>query len=99
MGNSFFSARASLPIGAAVLALDTGLPLFTCSTWYDNDVLVITFDEQVPVPSEVAVGRGRLKQAQEITAVIAARFETHIRNHPEDWHMLQPVWSDLVVAE
>lgn len=97
MGNQFFGHRASLPIGAAVLALDTGLPLFTCSTWYDDDLLVITFDNQVPVPTEPAVGRERLKQAQVIGAEIAKRFEGHISKHPEDWHMLQPVWTDLVV--
>lgn len=97
MGNNFFGARASLPVGAAVLALDTGRPLFTCSTWYDGAQLVITFDEQISVPTEVATGRERLRQAQLITAEIATRFEQHITRHPDDWHMLQPVWSDLVV--
>lgn len=97
MGNIFFGHRASLPIGAAVLALDTGRPLFTCSTWYDADQLVITFDEQVTMPTEVATGRERLRQAQQITAELATRFESHIKTHCEDWHMLQPVWSDLVV--
>jgi len=97
MGNVFFGSRASLPVGAAVLALDTGRPLFTCSTWYDGQQLVITFDDQVVVPTEIAKGRERLRQAQQVTAEIAARFERHIVAHPEDWHMLQPVWSDLVV--
>jgi len=99
MGNTFFGSRASLPVGAAVLALDTGRPLFTCSTWYDGDQLVITFDEQVSVPDEILTGRERLRQAQQISAHIAARFENHIKSHPEDWHMLQPVWPDLVVEK
>ena len=97
MGNLFFGARASLPVGAAVLALDTGRPLFTCSTWYDGEQLVITFDEPVNLPSELATGRERLRQAQMISAEIAQRFEKHITSHPQDWHMLQPVWADLVV--
>jgi len=97
MGNMFFGARASLPVGAALLALDTGQPLFTCSTWYDDAQLVITFDEQVQIPVEVASGRERLRQAQQISGEIATRFEKHIKNHPQDWHMLQPIWTDLVV--
>ena len=97
MGNTFFGHRASLPIGAAVLALDTQRPLFTCSTWYDGDQLVITFDEQVPMPTEIANGRERLRQAQQISAELATRFESHIKAHSADWHMLQAVWSDLVV--
>ena len=97
MGNLFFGSRASLPVGAAVLALDTKRPLFTCSTWYDGKQLVITFDEQVEVPQDSATGRERLRQAQQVSAQIASRFENHIRTHPEDWHMLQPVWTDLVV--
>ena len=97
MGNLFFGHRASLPIGAAVLALDTGRPLFSCSTWYDAKQLIITFDEQVNMPTELATGRERLRQAQQISAELATRFEVHIKTHAQDWHMLQPVWSDLVV--
>lgn len=97
MGNLFFDSRASLPVGAAVLALDTKRPLFTCSTWYDGKQLVITFDEQLPVPDNSETGRERLRQAQHVSAEIAARFEKHIKKHPQDWHMLQPVWPDLVV--
>jgi len=97
MGNQFFGARATLPIGAAVLAIDTGRPLFTCSTWYDGQMLVITFDEQVSVSNAQVTGRDRLKLAQQVSAEVASRFEQHISAHPEDWHMLQPVWADLVV--
>lgn len=100
MSNSFFGHKASLPIGAAVLAIDTGRPLFTCSTWYDNGTLVITFDEQVPAPSgEGLTGRDRLRAAQEVTALVAQRFENHLRAHPGNWHQLQPVWNDLVVGK
>jgi KDO2-lipid IV(A) lauroyltransferase len=96
LSNEFFGVQASLPVGAALLALDTGRPLFTCATWYKGKNLVITFDEQIPVPA-AASGRARLKQAQEISAVIAQRFESQIQAHPQDWHMLQPIWPDLVV--
>lgn len=99
MSNNFFGAKASLPIGAAVLAVDTARPLFTCFPWFDGDTLVITFDAQVPVeiPADLS-GRDRLRKAQEITATVATRFEGHLRAHPSSWHQLQPVWNDLVVS-
>ena len=96
MGNQFFGYRASLPIGAAVLALDTGRPLFTCCAWYDGDQTVITFDQEITVAANELTGRERLRKAQEVSGTIAHRFEEHIHSHPENWHQLQPVWSDLV---
>jgi len=98
MGNQFFGHRASLPIGAAVLALDSARPLFTCSSWYDGDMLVITFDNEIVFEAAEVSGRERLRKAQEITAQVAQRFESHLRKHPENWHQLQPVWSDLVAV-
>jgi KDO2-lipid IV(A) lauroyltransferase len=99
MGNQFFGHRASLPIGAALLALDTGRPLFTCAPWYDGDNLVITFDSEIEFDRSPVQGRDRLRRAQEVTRQVAANFENHIKRHPENWHQLQPVWSDLVVPD
>jgi len=99
MGNQFFGHRASLPIGAALLALDTGRPLFTCAPWYDGDNLVITFDSEIKFDRSPLQGRDRLRRAQEITRQVAANFENHIKRHPENWHQLQPVWADLMVQD
>jgi len=95
MSNEFFGHRAPLPIGAALLALDTGRPLFTCAPWYDGEKLVITFDSEVVFDRSPVQGRDRLRRAQEITKQVAANFERHIASHPENWHQLQPVWPDL----
>ena len=95
MSIDFFGHRAPLPIGAALLALDTGRPLFTCAPWYDGDNLVITFDTEVIFDRTPVQGRDRLRRAQEITKQVAANFEQHISSHPENWHQLQPVWPDL----
>jgi KDO2-lipid IV(A) lauroyltransferase len=97
MSNEFFGHRAPLPIGAALLALDTGRPLFTCAPWYDGDNLVITFDSEVIFDRTPVQGRDRLRRAQEITKQVVANFEQHIASHPENWHQLQPVWPDLNV--
>ena len=96
MGNQFFGHSTSLPIGAALLALDTGRPLFTCAPWYDGETLVISFDSEIIFDRTPVEGRERLRRAQEITKLVAANFENHIRSHPENWHQLQPIWPDLV---
>jgi KDO2-lipid IV(A) lauroyltransferase len=99
MGNQFFGHRASLPIGAALLALDTGRPLITCAAWYDNETLVIEFDAEIEFDRSPVQGRDRLRRAQEVSALVAANFEKHIAAHPGNWHQLQPVWADLVAAD
>jgi KDO2-lipid IV(A) lauroyltransferase len=99
MGNQFFGHRASLPIGAALLALDTGRPLFTCAASYEGDKLVITFDDELEFDRTPVNGRDRLRRAQEITLQVAQRFERHISAHPANWHQLQPVWTDLIAGD
>ena len=97
MSNIFFGYRASLPIGAALLAIDTGRPLYSCATHYEGAKLVITFDKEIKFNRAAVTGRDRLRLAQEVTALIARNFENHLYAHPENWHQLQPVWSDLQV--
>ncbi len=97
MGNQFFGHRACIPIGAALLALDTGRPLFTCAPWYDGDTMVITFDNEIIFDRSPVKGRDRLRRAQEVSGQVLKNFEKHISAHPNNWHQLQPVWADLVV--
>jgi lauroyl/myristoyl acyltransferase len=99
MGNQFYGHRASLPIGAALLAMDTGRPLFTCATYYDGKQLVLEFDEEVVFDRTHVAGRDRLRRAQEVTALAVAKFEQHIHAHADNWHQLQPVWADLVASK
>ncbi|CAB4334596.1 unannotated protein [freshwater metagenome] len=99
MGNQFFGHRASLPVGAALLAMDTGRPLITCAAWYDNKTLVIEFDTEIDFNRSPVQGRDRLRRAQEVSALIAVNFEKHIAAHPGNWHQLQPVWADLVASD
>jgi KDO2-lipid IV(A) lauroyltransferase len=96
MSNEFFGHRASLPIGAALLAIDTGRPLFTCAPWYDGENLVISFDQEVVFDRSPVQGRDRVRRAQEVTKLIVTNFEKHIKAHPENWHQLQPIWPDLI---
>lgn len=99
MSNEFFGHRTSLPIGAALLAIDTGRPLITCAPWYDGDNLVISFDSEVIFDRSPVEGRDRVRLAQETTKLIVTNFEKHISAHPENWHQLQPIWPDLVATD
>jgi len=96
MSNDFFGYKTSLPIGAAMLAVDTGRPVVVCSTWYEKDKLKIRFDNPIYAELNGQTGRERIKLAQQMTGQIAQLLETHIKAHPQDWHVLQPVWKDLV---
>ena len=101
ISNTFFGYPTKTPIGPALLAIETGLPLFTCALWYEGDKLIIEFDSQVELPFEENFStqepstRASVKKAQEMSAIIMQRFEKHIVAQPHAWHQLQPVWSDL----
>jgi KDO2-lipid IV(A) lauroyltransferase len=76
-----------------MLALRTGAALHPVSIWYEPQVsgrhrLVIRFHDEVVAPDS---GRTREKVTA-MTQEVAAVFGTAITAHPEDWHMLQPLW-------
>jgi KDO2-lipid IV(A) lauroyltransferase len=81
-----------MPPGPAMLALRTGAALHPVSIWFEGRGLVIRFHDEV-VPPET--GRTREKIAA-MTQAVADEFSVAIRAHPQDWHMLQPLWlADL----
>ena len=79
-----------MPPGPALLALTTGAPLVPGTLWYDEDAggVSMRLHEQVEVPRE---GGTRVKVAA-MTQAVADVFGAGIRAHPQDWHMLQPLW-------
>ena len=82
-----------MPPGPAMLALRTGAALHPVSIWYEpagprRHRLVIRFHDEVAAP---AVGRTREKVTA-MTQEVATVFGAAIAAHPEDWHMLQPLW-------
>ena len=86
-----------MPPGPAMLALRTGAALHPVSIWYEpagarRHRLVIRFHDEVVAPRD---GRTREKVTA-MTQEVADVFGAAIRAHPEDWHMLQPLWlADL----
>jgi KDO2-lipid IV(A) lauroyltransferase len=83
---------ARLPAGPALLALRTGAALHPVSIWYEPDPtrgLVIHFHDEVLAP---ASGPTREKVTA-MTQGVADVFSAAIRAHPQDWHMLAPLWT------
>ena len=86
---TFFGETTKFPAGPAALALKTGAPLLPVTLWFEGEGWVVHVHDPVP-HSTVA----------EMTQAVAERFESGIREHPEDWHMLQRLWlSDLDPAK
>jgi KDO2-lipid IV(A) lauroyltransferase len=84
---TFFGEPTRLPAGPAKLALQTGAPLHPAHVYYDGEDCVVRIDDAIDTGSgDIGV----------ITQALADRFAANIAAHPQDWHMLQPLWlADL----
>jgi len=90
----FFNGPARMPAGPAILALDTKAPLVTAFVSYTESGIHVDF-KHVVLPSTGP----REEKVKEIVQMSARHFEDGIREHPEDWHMLQRIWIDGDFAE
>ena len=83
----FFGEPTRMPAGPAKLALETGAPLHPAHVYYDGEDCVVKIDDAIDTSSgDVGV----------IIQALADRFAVNIAEHPQDWHMLQPLWlADL----
>jgi phosphatidylinositol dimannoside acyltransferase len=96
---SFFGEEASMPPGPAMLSVMTGAPLFPVSTWHEADSTHAII--HAPLTGGVSGGHhdvgaapqsSRAQVIADITQQLADSFETSIREHPADWHMMQRLW-------
>ena len=85
----FFGGPSRMPAGPALLALKTNAPLITAFVSYTDSGIHIDF-KLVILPS---AGSDEEK-VSEIVQMTAKHFEEGISEHPEDWHMLQRIWTD-----
>lgn len=86
---TFFGEPARLPAGPAALALDTGAALVPVTLWYEPGVWGGRIHEEIPVPE--AGERG--ERIAVMTQAMADAFAESIAAHPQDWHMLQRLWT------
>jgi phosphatidylinositol dimannoside acyltransferase len=86
----FFGATARMPAGPAALAHDTGAALLPVTLWYPTRRRwALQIHDQVHVPAD----GDRAAKVRAMTQTVAGVFETAIAAHPQDWHMLQRVWT------
>ncbi len=90
----FFGEKARMMGGAAALALHTGAALMPVILWFEGDHWGVHVAEEIRVPEQGSRRERTVAMMQDV----AAAFETGIRAHPQDWHMLQPIFSDDVDA-
>lgn len=81
----FFGATARMPSGPARLAADTGAALLPCGSWFTPDGWGLRIHPPVPVGARADIAAA--------TQQVADRFAADIAGHPEDWHMLHPLWD------
>lgn len=86
---TFFGGPSRMPAGPALLSLKTNAPLITAFVSYTENGIHIEFKE-VTLPT---LGSDEEKVSQ-IVQNMAHHFEDGITAHPEDWHMLQRIWTD-----
>ena len=88
----FFGERATLPAGAASVALRAGVPLlvagvFSAKLRGGKRGWEAEISEPIELPDEPGPNAVR-----ELTAQAAAKLEEFIARRPEEWHVFQPFW-------
>ncbi len=85
----FFGETARMMGGAAALAVQTGAALMPVILWFEGDHWGVHVHEEIAVPA----GGDSKQQAAAMMQQVACLFEAGIRAHPQDWHMLQRVFT------
>jgi KDO2-lipid IV(A) lauroyltransferase len=79
----------------AALAVHTGAALLPVATWFEGDDWGANIYPEIPVPESGT----RTEKIAAMSQELARIFETAITEHPQDWHMLQRVFTaDLDLA-
>jgi phosphatidylinositol dimannoside acyltransferase len=84
----FFGEKARIA-AIAGLALHTGAALMPTATWFEGDDWAATIYDEIPVPETGT----RAQKVAAMSQQLAHKFEQAISEHPQDWHMLQRVFT------
>ena len=91
----FCGQRARMAVGPAALAVNTGAALHPCMVHYEPHPrgrgwrTVVNFHDAVPMPAK---GTTREK-VQAMTQACADVLSEAVREHTQDWHMMQRVFT------
>jgi phosphatidylinositol dimannoside acyltransferase len=92
MAVPLFGAPASLPIGPALLAIESGAPVFAVAVRRIGVGRYVGHLEEVPVPAQGS----RRERAAGFLAAEARAFERAIAAAPDQWWaVFFPIWPDL----
>ena len=83
-----FGEKARISAVAA-LAMHTGAALMPTATWFDGDDWGARIYDEIPVPDTGT----RAEKVAAMSQQLADRFAEAIAGHPQDWHMLQRVFT------
>ena len=83
-----FGEKARIAATAA-LAVHTGAALMPTATWFDGDDWGARIYDEIPVPETGT----RAEKVAEMSQQMARVFTEAIAEHPQDWHMLQRVFT------
>ena len=86
---NFFAFPARMPAGPALLAIKTGIPLVVAHVSYTQSGIHIEFTSV-----DVSEDGSESERVAQMTQRMASLFEKGIAAHPQDWHMLQRIWTD-----
>jgi lauroyl/myristoyl acyltransferase len=86
---SFFGEKARMAAGPAALAVQTGASLRAVTLFFTEEGWAADVSPDIPVPAE----GNRKEKAAAMTQQLASAFEKGIAEHPQDWHMLQRVFT------
>jgi KDO2-lipid IV(A) lauroyltransferase len=85
----FFDATTSIPTGAVEIALKTGAPILPAFCLRQPDDTYLAVGEPFFVIDSTGDRRRDVHAGVERLLRI---FERHIRAHPDQWHVLEPLW-------
>jgi KDO2-lipid IV(A) lauroyltransferase len=89
----FFGYPTTIPAGPATLALRTGAAVLPCAVYFEDDGM---HRGVVRPPLDISRTGSLRDDVQRITQAMAREFENLIRLAPEQWHVLQANWPDIV---
>jgi len=85
----FFGRPALLPSAHVALALRTGAALVPAFAWREKGFLVARIEE----PLQLVSTGDREADVRAGVRQFAARLESYIKEHPEQWSVFEPVWD------
>lgn len=90
---TFFGERTTFPAGPAVLARRTGAQILPTACYLDPDGNMQVIIER---PIELNPDTPLRDEIPRVMQQVANQFETFIRQAPQNWHVLQPLWPSDV---